>query len=129
MVKYAVFVVIGIVIGALFMSIISLEDGEEQVASKESVQDQSHHQMSEAGSQQGMTMDDMVQILKDKSGDEYDKAFLIEMISHHEGAIEMAKMSQKQAKHEELRELSNTIMLTQEAEVKMMKEWQKEWGY
>ena len=51
-------------------------------------------------------MDMMVDSLKNKSDDEFDKAFITGMIEHHQGAIDMAKLAQKQAKHEELKTMA-----------------------
>ena len=76
-----------------------------------------------------MSMNDMTTHLKGKTGDEYDRAFITSMIAHHEGAVEMAKLSGKNAKHEEIKALSANIILAQEKEIKEMKRWQKEWGY
>ncbi len=67
--------------------------------------------------------------LADKTGDEYDVAFISEMIAHHEGAIEMAKLSATNAKHEEIKQLSNDILAAQQKEIDQMKQWQKDWGY
>lgn len=77
----------------------------------------------------GMTMQDMVSSLEDKKGDAYDEAFVSEMIDHHQGAIDMAKMSAARAKHKEIKDLSNAIITAQEKEIAEMKEWQKMWGY
>lgn len=76
-----------------------------------------------------MTMEKMVSSLKDKSGDAYDEAFIQEMINHHQGAIDMARMSEKQAKHQEVKDLSKAIVTAQEKEIADMKAWQKMWGY
>lgn len=80
-------------------------------------------------SMSGMSMDDMTADLKDKAGDEFDKAFIASMIAHHEGAVEMAKLSAKNAKHEEIKSLSNDIIAAQEKEITEMKQWQMDWGY
>jgi uncharacterized protein (DUF305 family) len=71
----------------------------------------------------------MVASLKDKSGDDYDKAFIEEMIVHHQGAVEMAKLSAENAKHEKIKKLSGAIVSSQEQEISEMKQWQKDWGY
>lgn len=76
-----------------------------------------------------MTMDEMSSILDGKSGDDYDKAFLAGMIAHHEGALKMAEGSAKNAKHQEIKELSAAIISAQKSEIDMMKRWQSEWGY
>lgn len=76
-----------------------------------------------------MSMDDMSNELKNKTGEDYDKSFISNMIVHHEGAVEMAKLSNVNAKHDEIKELSNAIMTAQEKEIAEMKQWQKDWGY
>ena len=38
-----------------------------------------------------MNMNQMTESLKDKQGDEFDKAFIAEMIVHHQGAVDMAQ--------------------------------------
>ncbi|MEO5691391.1 MAG: DUF305 domain-containing protein [Candidatus Saccharimonadales bacterium] len=80
-------------------------------------------------SMSSMSMDDMTADLKGKVGDEYDKAFIVSMIAHHEGAVEMAKLSAKNAKHEEIKTLSTNIISAQEKEISEMKQWQMDWGY
>lgn len=67
--------------------------------------------------------------LKGKTGDDFDAAFISEMIAHHQGAIEMAKLSAANAKHDEIKQLSNDIISAQEKEISQMKQWQKDWGY
>lgn len=76
-----------------------------------------------------MTMGDMVDMLKGKSGDDLDAAFLEGMIPHHQGAIDMANLILKDAKHEELRQMARDIIEAQQREIDMMEAWQKEWGY
>lgn len=71
----------------------------------------------------------MTQSLRGKTGDEYDKSFIAHMIEHHEGAVDMAKLSAKQAKHEEIKQLSRDIIQAQEKEIGQMRSWQKAWGY
>lgn len=69
------------------------------------------------------------EILSKKTGDDYDKAFIDEMIKHHEGAVAMAKLSANNAKHDEVRQLSQEIISAQEKEITQMKQWQMMWGY
>lgn len=80
-------------------------------------------------SMSSMSMDDMTADLKNKTGDEFDKAFIASMIAHHEGAVEMAKLSAKNAKHKEIKNLSLNIISAQEKEITEMKLWQMDWGY
>lgn len=80
-------------------------------------------------SMNSMSMTDMTATLKGKTGDEYDKAFITAMIAHHEGALEMAKLSASSAKHTEVKTLSAAIIAAQEKEISQMKQWQMDWGY
>ena len=88
-----------------------------------------HNASTANASMSGMSMDDMADGLRNKTGDEFDKAFIESMIVHHEGAVEMAKLSAKNAKHEEIRKLSKDIIAAQQREITEMKQWQSEWGY
>lgn len=83
----------------------------------------------ESSSKNEMTMTQMVDSLNDKSGDDYDKAFIEEMIMHHQSAVDMANLSAGRAKHEEIKQLSNDIINAQEKEINQMKQWQMDWGY
>lgn len=75
------------------------------------------------------SMSSMTESLRDKTGGEYDKEFIAQMIVHHEGAVEMARLSRDRANHEEIKKLSDTIIAAQESEISMMKQWQAQWGY
>jgi hypothetical protein len=77
----------------------------------------------------GMTMDQMVGMLQGKTGDDFDRAFIEGMIEHHQGAIDMARLATRSAKHEEIRTLSEQIIAAQEAEIKHMRSWQQTRGY
>ncbi len=76
-----------------------------------------------------MTMSDMTASLVEKSGDDYDKAFIESMIAHHRSAVDMAKLSPSRAKHEEIKRLSRDIIAAQEKEIGEMQQWQLDWGY
>lgn len=87
------------------------------------------HTSSMGTSMTSMSMDDMTADLKNKTGDDFDKAFIASMIAHHEGAVEMAKLSAKNAKHDEIKTLSTNIISAQEKEISEMEQWQMDWGY
>lgn len=72
-------------------------------------------------------MDAMMAGLAGKSGDEFDAAFLSEMIMHHEGAVLMAEAALERAKHEEIKTMARAIITAQTAEIDQMKGWQKVW--
>lgn len=77
---------------------------------------------------ESMATDD-VQALDGKTGDEFDKAFIGQMIPHHVGAIEMAKLAINNAGHQEVKDLAKDIIEAQNKEIKLMREWQSDWGY
>ncbi len=72
-------------------------------------------------------MSSMMAGLKGKTGNEFDKAFLAEMIVHHQGAVVMAQAVLKNSKRPELIKLANDIITAQTGEITMMKNWQKSW--
>jgi uncharacterized protein (DUF305 family) len=79
----------------------------------------------------GMGMHDMMSGmmagLEGKKGDDFDKAFLAEMIVHHQGAVQMAQMVLESSKKPELIKLANDIISAQNSEITMMQNWQKAW--
>ena len=89
-------------------------------------------QMGDIGQSQ-MSMEDhmmgMTSSLEGKTGDEFDKTFVEEMIVHHEGAIDMAELAKKYAKRDEIKSLADDIISAQSNEIEMMRDWQKSWGY
>ena len=76
-----------------------------------------------------MTMGEMSASLQGKRGDAFDEAFLSGMIAHHQGAIDMAKLVQANAKHDELKVMANDILTAQSKEITQMQTWQTQWGY
>lgn len=76
-----------------------------------------------------MSMSDMTTSLKSKTGDDFDKAFISEMIAHHQGAIDMANLAQQNAKHDEIKNLAKDIVTAQTKEIDEMTSWQSQWGY
>lgn len=80
---------------------------------------------------EGMSMTEMMSSmnseLKGKVGDDFDAAFLSEMIVHHEGAVEMAELALTNAKHKEVKDLATAIISAQNTEIGQMKAWQKSW--
>ncbi|MEK9157222.1 MAG: DUF305 domain-containing protein [Patescibacteria group bacterium] len=56
-----------------------------------------------------------------------DATFIENMIPHHEGAIEMANLALAKAKTDEVKNLSESIIISQQKEIDDMKTWYKEW--
>ncbi len=65
--------------------------------------------------------------LADKKGVDLDLAFIEAMITHHEGAIEMAEKIVTTTKRPELTEMAENIINTQRAEIETMNRWLNEW--
>ena len=72
-------------------------------------------------------MIDMTERMKGKTGDELDKVFLQDMIVHHQGAIDMAKLLQAGTKRPELQKMANDIITVQSKEITQMKGWLTRW--
>ena len=71
----------------------------------------------------------MMNELNGKTGEAFDKAFLEQMIMHHQSAINMAATGKTNAQHQEVKDLTVAIVTAQTKEIKQMKQWQKDWGY
>lgn len=65
--------------------------------------------------------------LESLKGSEFDVEFIRQMISHHEGAVEMAKAIKGGEGRAELKELADDIITAQQAEIKQMREWLSAW--
>ena len=76
-----------------------------------------------------MSMDAMTADLRSKTGAEFDKAFIANMIAHHQGAVEMAELAAQNAQHQEIKTLSLNIISAQQQEIADMQRWQADWGY
>lgn len=114
--KSLVFAVIGFMLGGLVVSTAAVTF-EKDDKSSNSVQMTDGHTQT------------MANKLKNLQGDDFDKAFIEEMIVHHQGAIDMAKLTETNAKHEELKSLGRNIMSAQSMEIDMMQTWQGDWEY
>lgn len=57
----------------------------------------------------------------------FDQRFLVAMISHHQGAIDMAVMAQCMAEHQEIKTLADAIITAQQAEIEQMQGWLQVW--
>ena len=56
-----------------------------------------------------------------------DQHFIEQMIPHHEGAIEMAKLAQERSKRPEILTLAKAIIQSQSQEITQMQAWYKNW--
>lgn len=62
-----------------------------------------------------------------KTQSRYEIDFMVDMIDHHQMAIEMAEICLEKAVHEELLELCSDIIATQSAEIATMQTWLENW--
>ncbi len=62
-----------------------------------------------------------------KTATPFDKAFIDEMIPHHESAIDGARIALTKAEHPEVKKLAGEIIAAQEKEIAQMKRWRAEW--
>lgn len=111
--KPLAFGIVGFLLGGLVVSIAAtLEDDDE-----------SAHESS------SMSMAAMTADLEDRTGDDFDEAFLVSMVEHHEAAVDMARLAQQHAEHDELVRLSDRIVGAQQTEIDRMQQWYARWGY
>lgn len=72
------------------------------------------------GGMDGMMSDDDMTSLEEASGAEFDEMFLTMMIEHHEGAIAMAETELEDGQNADAKELAQTIIDAQQAEIEEM---------
>lgn len=73
-----------------------------------------------------MMMQGMVANMQGKTGKDLEKAFLVDMIPHHQGAVEMAKLLiADKTISAELRAFAQAIITAQEGEIEKMNMWVK----
>jgi uncharacterized protein (DUF305 family) len=73
--------------------------------------------------QMGMSMD-MTALEK---ADPFDRAFIDDMVPHHQGAIRMARAELQRGGDAELKRLAQEIIAAQQEELTEMTAWKKEW--
>ncbi len=74
-----------------------------------------------------MQNDTTMQSLSEKTGDDFDKAFIVAMAAHHNKAIEMAKLAKEKGFRKEILNLAEKIISAQTKEIEQIKIWQSEW--
>jgi uncharacterized protein (DUF305 family) len=53
--------------------------------------------------------------------------FLSQMIPHHQGAIDMARLVPDRSAHQDLKDLADGIVKSQSAEIERMNDWLSSW--
>ncbi len=126
-------VIAGVVLslfGALVFPLAMMERGEKFGGGMKMMHDMDDDSMEMMDSDpMSMSMHDMSSMLDGKTGDDFDRAFLQGMIPHHQGAIDMAEMAMKHAKHPEIRAMATAIIEAQQKEIDAMNAWGTSWGY
>ena len=69
------------------------------------------------------SMQTMMKNMNVKPTGKPDKDFVLMMIPHHQGAIDMAKVELQYGTDPELRQLATDIVAAQEKEIALMKDW------
>lgn len=64
-----------------------------------------------------------------KNTSTFDKAFIEEMIPHHQMAVMMASMLKGGTIRSEMKQLADNIITSQTNEIDKMRRWYREWGY
>lgn len=122
----------GLLVGATsmyFVAVSAVNDNNIGLMRQLGMDTSSIRQHSMSHESEFMSMDEMSQQLEGKSGDDFDKTFLQLMITHHQGAIDMANLMSGRAKHDQIKQLVEAIILVQTKEINQMKQWQQDWGY
>lgn len=123
--------IIGLLAGVILAgttAIIAVNSDNHSMMDMMGMDSESHHR-EVADSHDEMSMNQMSEELKDLNGDEFDKAFIEMMITHHEGAVDMAELIPSRAKHDEVKTLGKAIISAQTKEISDMKQWQEDWNY
>lgn len=84
------------------------------------------HDHGHAGMNMGM-MGDQTDLESLKSANPFDKAFIEEMIPHHQMAIMMAQMLENSTTRPEMKKLAANIIEAQSREIEQMRGWYAQW--
>lgn len=74
------------------------------------------------GTMPGMMSESNMMSLEGLTGTEFDRSFLTMMITHHQGAIDMARTAQRDGLYKPAIELAKSIQTSQTAEIRTMKD-------
>ena len=88
----------------------------------------SGHGMGQASGMHMGMMGDESDVKRLEEAEDFDRAFVEDMIPHHQMAVMMANMLKNGTQRAEMKKLAEDIIAAQTREIDMMREWQKEWG-
>ena len=116
--KKTQFVAFGLIIIPLVFVIFQLNDKSQNKLGSPIETSQSSQSDNQTGS-----------MYANMTGDQFDKAYLTDMIAHHQGALNMASQARELTTKAEIRTLADAILTSQATEVQQMMDWQQEWNY
>ena len=73
----------------------------------------------------GMMGDIDLRVLE--AAQQFDREFIEQMIPHHQMAVMMARMVLSSTERKEIRGLARSIIETQNAEIRQMRDWYRDW--
>jgi len=85
-----------------------------------------HGMLETSGMHMGM-MGNQTDVTRLENEDDFDRAFIEEMIPHHQMAVMMASMLKNGTNREEMRKLADDIVSAQTKEIDSMRSWYKDW--
>lgn len=121
--------IIGLVIGILIAVLVlcCMNGGRSKGSYRSQYKRNAMTQMHQMNGDMQTMMHGMTGRMEGKTGDALDQIFLEDMIVHHQGAVDMAKMLQANTKRPELQKMATDIIDVQTKEIEMMQDWLKEW--
>ncbi len=75
----------------------------------------------------GGMMDNSTDLTALENAKPFDKAFIEEMVPHHRMAVMMSQMLLRNSNNQEMRDLANSIIKSQNAEIEQMRKWYQDW--
>jgi uncharacterized protein (DUF305 family) len=84
-----------------------------------------HEALGVSAAEAGMEHEDAAEMLRD--ADPFDRAFIDEMVPHHQGAIRMAQAVSEKTEDVELKRLAGAIIEAQAQEIRQMNRWRTQW--
>ncbi|MEO5948735.1 MAG: DUF305 domain-containing protein [Chitinophagaceae bacterium] len=102
-----------------------VKDQENEIAAMRKWLEKNKDYKSSAGDNSMKLMESMKSMSEDdmKMSGDTDKDFVMMMIPHHEGAIEMSEVEIKYGSDPEIKKMAQGIIDKQKAEIKIMEEW------
>lgn len=127
--KTLITAIIGFVIGVVLTLVVAgcMIGGKSRGVYRSQYRRDSMAKMHQMDNGMHTMMQDMTSRMEGKTGDALDQTFLEDMIVHHQGAVDMAKMLQANTKRPELQKMATDIVTVQTKEIEMMQGWLTEW--